>query len=77
LKADERAMRQIRGRRAGFILQDPKFSLNPVKTVGHQVAEAVRLHKNLGRRAAWDAAGTLFEQVKIRDPKKVLGAYPH
>jgi peptide/nickel transport system ATP-binding protein len=77
IKADERTMRTIRGKRAGFILQDPKFSLNPVKTVGQQVAEAVKLHKKLGRSEAMEAAGTLLQQVKIRDPKKVLGAYAH
>jgi len=77
MSASEREMRQIRGKRAGFILQDPKYSLNPVKTIGSQVAEAWRTHKGGSKRQALEAAITLLEQVKIRDPKKVAGFYPH
>ncbi|MDR6816428.1 peptide/nickel transport system ATP-binding protein [Neorhizobium sp. 2083] len=77
MSASEREMRQIRGKRAGFILQDPKYSLNPVKTIGSQVAEAWRTHKGGGKRQALEAAIALLEQVKIRDPKKVAGSYPH
>ncbi|MCQ1853776.1 ABC transporter ATP-binding protein [Neorhizobium galegae] len=77
MSASEREMRQIRGKRAGFILQDPKYSLNPVKTIGSQVAEAWRTHKGGSKRQALEAAITLLEQVKIRDPKKVAGSYPH
>ncbi|AYD04286.1 ABC transporter ATP-binding protein [Neorhizobium sp. NCHU2750] len=75
--ASEKQMRTIRGKRAGFILQDPKYSLNPVKTIGSQVAEAWRTHKGGSKRAALEAAINLLEQVKIRDPKKVAGSYPH
>ncbi|MGE6741800.1 ABC transporter ATP-binding protein [Allorhizobium pseudoryzae] len=77
MSASERQMRQIRGKRAGFILQDPKYSLNPVKTIGSQVAEAWRTHKGGSKRQAADAAVMLLEQVKIRDPKKVAASYPH
>ncbi|HET6185088.1 MAG TPA: ABC transporter ATP-binding protein [Acetobacteraceae bacterium] len=77
LRADERTMRRIRGRRAGLILQDPKFSLNPVMAVGEQIAEAWRLHKQGGRRAAREAALALLDQVRIRDPARVAGLYPH
>ena len=77
MSASERQMRQIRGKRAGFILQDPKYSLNPVKTIGSQVAEAWRTHKGGSKREAAEAAVTLLEQVKIRDPKKVAASYPH
>mgnify|MGYP000937128863 CR=1 FL=1 len=77
LGADERAMRRLRGKRMGFILQDPKFSLNPVQTVGDQVAEAWRLHKGGGKREAREATIDLFAQVKIRDPGKVVDAWPH
>lgn len=75
--ASEKQMRTIRGKRAGFILQDPKYSLNPVKTVGSQVAEAWRTHKGGSKRAALEAAINLLEMVKIRDPKKVAASYPH
>ena len=77
LSASERQMRTIRGKRAGFILQDPKYSLNPVKTIGNQVAEAWRTHKGGSRREAADAAANLLEQVKIRNPKAVAASYPH
>jgi peptide/nickel transport system ATP-binding protein len=77
LKADERAMRRIRGKRAGFILQDPKYSLNPVMTIGRQVAEAWRTHKGGGRKEAMEAAIGLLDQVRIRDPRRVCDLYPH
>ena len=77
LAANERALRRVRGRRAGLVLQDPKFSLNPVMTVGAQVAEAWRLHKGGSRRAAREAAVALLDQVLIRDPARVAALYPH
>ncbi len=77
LRASERQMRGIRGKRAGLILQDPKYSLNPVMTAGEQVAEAWRTHKGGSRRVAMQAAVDLLEQVRIRDPSRVAEAYPH
>ncbi|MEO8716227.1 MAG: ABC transporter ATP-binding protein [Acetobacteraceae bacterium] len=77
LTASERTMRRIRGRRAGLILQDPKFSLNPVMTVGSQIAEAWRQHTRGSRRAARQAGVALLDQVRIRDPARVAGLYPH
>ncbi len=77
LRASERQMRAIRGKRAGLILQDPKYSLNPVMTVGDQVAEAWRAHKGGSKRLAAQAAVDLLEQVLIRDPGRVAGSYPH
>jgi len=77
LAANERALRRVRGRRAGLVLQDPKFSLNPVMTVGAQVAEAWRLHKGGSRRAAREAAVALLDQMLIRDPARVAALYPH
>jgi peptide/nickel transport system ATP-binding protein len=77
LSASERQMRQIRGKRAGFILQDPKYSLNPVKTIGAQVAESWRTHKGGSRREAMEAAVNLLEQVQIRNPQAVAKSYPH
>jgi len=77
LKAGERDMRQIRGKRAGFILQDPKYSLNPVKTIGSQIAEAWRTHKRGSRKEAAEAAIDLLDQVMIRDPRAVAKSYPH
>nr|WP_210259841.1 ABC transporter ATP-binding protein [Martelella sp. HB161492] len=77
LKANERGMRQIRGKRAGFILQDPKYSLNPVKSIGSQVAESWRFHKGGSRREAREAAIDLLDKVQIRNPRDVASSYPH
>jgi peptide/nickel transport system ATP-binding protein len=77
MRADESAMRAIRGRRAGLIMQDPKFSLNPVMTAGAQIEEAVRAHSKTGRREAREKAIDLLAQVQIRDPRRVADAYPH
>ncbi|WJV54138.1 ABC transporter ATP-binding protein [Prodigiosinella aquatilis] len=75
--ANEKTLCQIRGRRVGFILQDPKYSLNPVMTIGQQVAESWRQHKGGSKRAAMDAAVDLLAQVRIRDPERVATSYPH
>lgn len=75
--ASEKVMRQVRGKRVGFILQDPKYSLNPVMTIGQQIAEAWREHKGGSKRDALKAAVDLLSQVKIRDPELVAKRYPH
>jgi len=77
LGAGEAAMRRIRGKRAGLIMQDPKYSLNPMMTAGDQIAEAWRTHRGGSRAEARDAAIDLLGQVQIRDPKRVADAYPH
>jgi peptide/nickel transport system ATP-binding protein len=77
LTARESELRAIRGRRAGLIMQDPKYSLNPVMTAGAQIAEAWRAHRRGSRREAAAAALDLLAQVQIRDPARVAAAYPH
>ncbi|UPG74147.1 ABC transporter ATP-binding protein [Roseomonas gilardii subsp. gilardii] len=77
LTAPEREMRRLRGGRIGLILQDPKYSLNPVLPIGRQITEALRQHKRIGRGEARDRALALLESVRIRDPGRVLDAYPH
>jgi peptide/nickel transport system ATP-binding protein len=77
LHADEPTLRRIRGARAGLILQDPKYSLNPVMTAGAQIAEAWREHRGGSRKLAIQAAIDLLSQVQIRDPRRVADAYPH
>jgi peptide/nickel transport system ATP-binding protein len=77
LSADERAMRAIRGARMSMIMQDPKYSLNPVMRVGDQVAEALRVHRKLPRREARERAVAMLEAVRIRDPQRVYDSYPH
>jgi peptide/nickel transport system ATP-binding protein len=77
LSADNKAMRAIRGRRVSMILQDPKFSLNPVLTIGNQIAEAYRVHHEASQRDAIQRALQMLEAVKIRDPEHVARLYPH
>jgi peptide/nickel transport system ATP-binding protein len=75
--ADERAMRGIRGDRIGMILQDPKFALNPVQTVGRQIAEAFRIHRSASNAEAKERTLAMLEAVKIRNPRRVFDLYPH
>ena len=67
----------MRGRRMAMVMQDPKFSLNPVMNVETQVVEAYRLHHRVGAGEARRRALAMLEAVSIRDPGAVLGMYPH
>ena len=71
------ALRRIRGRRIGMIFQDPMTSLNPVFTVGNQIAEGVRAHFDVSRAEARQRALKLLQEVGIPDPASRLDAYPH
>jgi len=73
----ERRLRQVRGGRVGMIFQEPMTSLNPVFTIGEQVAEAVRLHRQADRRTARGRALELLRLVKIADPERRIDEYPH
>jgi peptide/nickel transport system ATP-binding protein len=77
LNAGEHQMLRIRGRRIAMILQDPKYSLNPVVPVGEQIAEAYRIHHKAGRREAAGRALAMLDAVHIRDPARVFRLYPH
>lgn len=77
LHASERDMRSLRGKRIGMVMQDPKFSLNPVMTVGRQLTEGLRLRDGLGRADATAKAVAALTAVQIRDPERVMDAYPH
>ncbi len=75
LRKSEREMRRVRGRRISMILQDPMSSLNPVFTVGEQVAEAFRIHQRLGGTQLWEQAAAMLRRVKIPAPEIRLRAY--
>ena len=77
LRASERKMREIRGQRISMVMQDPKFSLNPVMTVGRQIAEAYRVHTKASRSEARRRTLDMLQAVRIRDPERVFDLYPH
>ncbi|EJS95645.1 ABC transporter ATP-binding protein [Pectobacterium wasabiae] len=77
LKADEARMRQIRGKRISMIMQDPKYSLNPVVCVGDQIAEAYLAHHKVSHREAKGKVMAMLDVVRIRQPERVYHLYPH
>lgn len=77
LNLPPRAMRKIRGGKISMVMQDPKFSLNPVMTIGAQIVESYRQNTNAGRAEARTKALEMLAAVQIRDPERVFAAYPH
>jgi peptide/nickel transport system ATP-binding protein len=77
LTLSERQMRDIRGHKISMIMQDPKFSLNPVMRIGEQICEAYRLHNKASKSQAREKTLSMLEAVMIRDPQRVFRAYPH
>jgi len=77
LALDEEGIRQIRGNRIAMVFQEPMTALNPVFTVGDQVAEVARVHSKVSRRQAWDRAVEMLALVGIPDPKARAKSYPH
>jgi len=77
LRADEQTMRTVRGDRISMIMQDPKYSLNPVMTVGKQIEEAYLVHTKASKREARERTLEMLEAVRIRNPRHVYHAYPH
>ncbi len=73
----ERQMRAIRGARISMVMQDPKFSLNPVMTIGEQIAEALLTHRKLSRGESRARTLAMLESVRINDPERVAKLYPH
>ena len=70
------ARRALRGRRIAMVLQDPKYSLNPVLTIGAQIVETLQAHRPVDARAAREAALQALAAVQIDDPQRVFGLYP-
>jgi peptide/nickel transport system ATP-binding protein len=73
----EKEMRDVRGKQISMIMQDPKFSLNPVMRVGQQISEAYRLHAKVSKSEAKSKSIEMLEAVAIRDPTRVYNMYPH
>jgi len=77
LEVSEPEMERIRGNEISMIFQEPMTSLNPLYTVGKQIAEAVALHQGLNKRDAWDRAVEMLRRVSIPEPERRAHAYPH
>ncbi|KXG83953.1 ABC transporter ATP-binding protein [Agrobacterium bohemicum] len=77
MKASAKQRRSIRGKRIGMILQDPKYSLNPVMPIGRQIVETLQTHERISTSAAKQRALDMLEAVQIREPERVFGLYPH
>lgn len=77
MKLSEKDMRAVRGQRISMVMQDPKFSLNPVMTIGDQIIEAYRLHSAASKAQAYAKSVEMLEAVSIRNPERVMRAYPH
>ena len=77
LNATDAQMRNVRGKRISMIMQDPKYSLNPVMCVGDQIAEAWLTHHRVGQKQAKQKVLEMLEVVRIRQPERVYNLYPH
>ncbi len=77
LRLSQRELRRIRGAKIAMVFQEPLSSLNPVLTVGSQIAEAIRAHQSVSRRAATDRAVELLGMVGIPEPERRIRDYPH
>ncbi|RIH88823.1 ABC transporter ATP-binding protein [Calidithermus roseus] len=77
VKQDEASMRKIRGNDIAMIFQEPMTSLNPVYTVGDQIAEAIMLHQGKSRKEALELSAEMLDLVGIPEPRKRLSNYPH
>ena len=77
MKKSDAEMRHVRGKRIAMILQDPMASLNPLFTIGNQVAEPIRVHEGASRGSAWARAQELLKAVRISAPETRMREYPH
>jgi len=73
----ERQMRKVRGERIAMVMQDPKFSLNPVMSIGRQLGEVIKVHSPMPRAETRRRVLEMLDAVQIRDPERVIKAYPH
>ena len=73
----DRELAKLRGDDIGIVFQEPRTALNPIRTVGRQIAESIRIHEGLGRREARDRAIAEAERVRLPDPASIVDRYPH
>ncbi|MCA1367861.1 ABC transporter ATP-binding protein [Bradyrhizobium sp. BRP14] len=77
VSASPKVRRDLRGKRIAMILQDPKYSLNPVMSIGRQIVETLKRHERVSRAEARQRALDMLAAVQIRDPARVFDLYPH
>jgi len=77
LSMSEKQMQGVRGQEISMVMQDPKFSLNPVMKIGKQIMEIYRFHTGANKKDAYAKAVEMLEAVSIRDPERVMKSYPH
>jgi peptide/nickel transport system ATP-binding protein len=77
MEKSEKDMRAVRGQKISMVMQDPKFSLNPVMTIGAQIIEAYRQHNRTNHADDYAKAVEMLQAVSIRDADRVMRAYPH
>lgn len=77
VRASDKDIQKIRGGEIGVIFQEPMAALNPLHRIGKQVSEVFRIHKNLSKKDAWDAATEMLEMVRIPAPAQRMMDYPH
>ncbi|MGK6311756.1 ABC transporter ATP-binding protein [Neorhizobium sp. DT-125] len=77
LRMPKSERRDLRGKKVAMILQDPKYSLNPVMTIGRQIVETLKTHEKVSTAEAKARALSMLEAVQIRDPERVFDLYPH
>ena len=73
----DRELARLRGDDIGIVFQEPRTALNPIRTVGRQIAESIRIHEGLGRREARERAIAEAARVRLPDPESIIDRYPH
>ncbi|WP_136036872.1 ABC transporter ATP-binding protein [Microbacterium sp. K35] len=73
----DRELARLRGDDIGIVFQEPRTALNPIRTVGRQIAESIRIHQGLGKREARERAITQAARVRLPDPETIVDRYPH